>query len=268
MLIKAKNSIAISIFVLGFTSLITQIILLREFLSVFYGNELVIGIILANWMLLTGLGAYIGKFSDRFKNKTIFTVVSHIFLGLLPFVTVFLIYYLKNMVFPIGKIINPAEIFLGSLLLLSPVSILSGFLFTLFNSFLSHVLKSNQINNVYAKEAFGSIIGGLLFNFIFVIVLNSFFSLTILIIINFVTASIHLFRIDKKIISFAISILAVFITIIIMITIMKNSSSNIFILTRKSYITMKLHMEILWLLKKLNSSTFMKMVYHYFLLIM
>jgi len=218
MLIKAKNSIGISIFVLGFTSLITQIILLREFLSVFYGNELVIGIILANWMLLTGLGAYVGRFSDRFKNKTTLTVVSHLFLGILPFVTVFLIYYLKNIAFPIGKIINPTEIFFGSLLLLAPYCILSGFLFTVFSSFLSHVLKSNQINNVYAKEAFGSIIGGLLFNFIFVIVLSSFFSLTILIIINFVTASIHLYRIEKKIISYGISVLAVFITIIIMIT--------------------------------------------------
>ena len=48
-------------FVLGFSSLYTQVFLLREFLSIFNGNELVLGIVLANWMLLTGTGAYLGK---------------------------------------------------------------------------------------------------------------------------------------------------------------------------------------------------------------
>src|SRR4030043_1511162 len=48
-------------FSLGFTALITQIILLREFLTVFYGNELVIGIVLSNWMILTALGAGLGR---------------------------------------------------------------------------------------------------------------------------------------------------------------------------------------------------------------
>ena len=39
---------SISLIMLGITSLVTQVIILREFLSVFMGNELVIGIILAN----------------------------------------------------------------------------------------------------------------------------------------------------------------------------------------------------------------------------
>ena len=54
---------------LGISSIITQIILIREFLSVFYGNELILGIILANWLLLTGLGAYLGKFSEKMQQR-------------------------------------------------------------------------------------------------------------------------------------------------------------------------------------------------------
>ena len=40
------NLLAAALMVLGMTSISTQIILLREFLSIFYGNELVIGIVL------------------------------------------------------------------------------------------------------------------------------------------------------------------------------------------------------------------------------
>ncbi len=59
---KAVKNLNYVVLSLGFTSTITQIILLREFLSVFYGNELVIGIILGNWMIITGIGSYLGKF--------------------------------------------------------------------------------------------------------------------------------------------------------------------------------------------------------------
>jgi len=54
------------IFTLGLITISTQIVLLREFLSIFYGNELVVGMILTNWMLLTGLGAYIGRISEKY----------------------------------------------------------------------------------------------------------------------------------------------------------------------------------------------------------
>lgn len=44
----------IAVLALGLTSIIAQTIIIREFFNVFYGNELVIGLILANWMLFTG----------------------------------------------------------------------------------------------------------------------------------------------------------------------------------------------------------------------
>ena len=53
--------VTLSSVALGLTSLVTQVILLREFLSIFFGNELVIGILLANWMLLTAIGSFAGK---------------------------------------------------------------------------------------------------------------------------------------------------------------------------------------------------------------
>ena len=74
---KREKLLFFSITALGISSIITQIILIREFLSVFSGNELVFGIILANWLLLTGIGAYIGKYSDQIKEKIFPNFVFH-----------------------------------------------------------------------------------------------------------------------------------------------------------------------------------------------
>ena len=71
------NFLKISAFLLGSTSIIAQVILLREFLSVFSGNELVIGLVLANWMILTGLGAYLGQYPLKIKKATSSFVFIH-----------------------------------------------------------------------------------------------------------------------------------------------------------------------------------------------
>ena len=215
MFVKTEHGIKFSIIILGFTSIIVQIILLREFLSVFSGNELVIGIILANWMLLTGLGSYLGKFSNKIKNKINLIISGQLLLGILPIVIVFLLNYLRNMIFPPGKMINLFEIFFGSLILLTPFCLIAGFLFTIFSSYFSHLLKSNEINKVYAIEGVGSILGGLLFNFVFLFLLKTFVSLKVLFMINFLTAAILLYSADKKINSYIQVILTVILSVIV-----------------------------------------------------
>ena len=65
MLTKPENTLKLSIFTIGFTTLVAQIIFLRDFISVYNGNELIVGIILANWMFTTAIGAYLGKFIKK-----------------------------------------------------------------------------------------------------------------------------------------------------------------------------------------------------------
>ncbi len=195
---EIENAIKFSIIVLGITSIITQIILLREFLSVFYGNELVIGVIFTNWMLLTGLGAYIGKYISRFKNKIIIIITFQVLVALLPIITVFLLSALRNIIFPVGAMLSLSDVFLSSFVLLLPYCILSGLLFTIFSTFISEQLKTNLINKVYSLDAIGSIIGGLLFNFFMIYFLTTFQSLFFLMIINFLTALLLSFFLKKK----------------------------------------------------------------------
>lgn len=188
MSVKNERNIRFSVFVLGFTTIITQIILLRHFLMIFRGNELVIGIILANWMLLTALGAYIGPQINHYRNKTSLFVIAHILIGILPLLMSLAIFYFRNTIFPPGKMINLIEIYIGSLFLLLPFCLATGAMFTILSSHLSGLFKADKISQVYSIEAIGSIVGGLLFNFLFVFIFSSFFALKILLIINLFAA--------------------------------------------------------------------------------
>ena len=48
---------------IGFTSVIAQIVLMRELIVVFYGNEISLGIMLAGWLLWTAIGSSVsGRF--------------------------------------------------------------------------------------------------------------------------------------------------------------------------------------------------------------
>ncbi|MBI4648283.1 MAG: hypothetical protein HY738_17290, partial [Bacteroidia bacterium] len=205
---KTENSYKVSVLVLGFSAITVQIIFLREFLTVFNGNELVIGVILANWMLLTGLGSFLGKFSEKIKNSAAAVITIHLLMGLLPFIIVFLIKYLKNIIFPPGSMIGLIQVLYGSFIVMAPFCIISGFLFSLLCSIVSKHFKTNKISYIYALEAVGSITGGLLFNLILIYFFSVFQSLIILLFINFIISLIICFLSKLKITGYIFIILA------------------------------------------------------------
>lgn len=177
-------SLLYALIALGISSLITQIIYIREFLNVFFGNELIFGIILASWMILTAGGAYLGKFIRKINNEVKSILFLQILLAVFPLVTVFLLRWLRNDFFPIGAILNIPDGIMISLLFLAPYCLVSGFLFTFFCISLSRKLNKNEISRVYYFDTIGCIIGGFLFNFILVFLLNSLQILYVLLFIN------------------------------------------------------------------------------------
>jgi spermidine synthase len=162
----------------GLTSIITQIILLRECLSVFCGNELVMGIVLANWMILTGMGSFLGKLSEKVQEKEKPLTVLLILTAVLPIATVFLLHYLRNIVFPVGSMIGVIDSVYSSFILLIPYCLVAGFLFSLLAQIVSR--ESNLIANVYSLEAVGSVVGGLVFNLVMIFFLTTYQALILL----------------------------------------------------------------------------------------
>ena len=65
-----KKHISIAVLTMGFSGLVAQMLLLRELLVVYSGNELSIGIIIANWLILEAFGSFfVGKRAENTRNK-------------------------------------------------------------------------------------------------------------------------------------------------------------------------------------------------------
>ena len=94
---------------LGLSAFLTQLVLMRELLSAFSGNELVFGIVLGNWMLLTGIGSTLGKTASRLRSPITVFIVAEVLIALLPIADVFLLRWLRNVVFLRGAEVGVTE---------------------------------------------------------------------------------------------------------------------------------------------------------------
>ncbi len=172
-----------SVFIVGLSGAIAQIIILRELLVCFLGNELTIGIILANWVILEALGVFvIGKVIDNLKNKVNLFIVLEIIFCLSLISSLYLSRVLKFAlnVLP-GEGLGLALVFLSSLIIMFPLSFTHGALFSV-------VCSLSSIGKAYAWEIAGSILGGLALAYIFIPRLNSFQIAGIIISINLIIA--------------------------------------------------------------------------------
>ena len=185
---KIDGRLALAAVALGSTSIASQIILLREFVSAFYGNELVIGIILANWMVITGIGSFLGKYGERFRSDGILLPVLFALFALLPFLTVLIIRLARNLIFTPGSTVGLTDLLCASFVVLLPFCLLSGFLFTTIARMASERSANNTIRQIYALESAGSAIGGLFFSLVLIYVFTTFQSLIFIIAVNALVA--------------------------------------------------------------------------------
>ena len=180
--------------VLGFTSIVAQVVLTRELLDVFLGNELSIAVVLACWLLLVAAGSAVGTLL-RISPRAALSAVIYAQLAawvLLPCAIV-----IARLV-PFGGVASgeapgiPAILSI-SILSLAPVCLLIGFQFVLLCRALESAAQpraavphpdchserseeslcpsqpavpSAHVGRIYALEAVGAIIGGLAFYFL------------------------------------------------------------------------------------------------------
>ena len=65
-----RRYLIFAILTMGFSGIVSQILLLRELLIIFSGNEIYIGVILANWLILEAIGSFfLGKRIEKVKQK-------------------------------------------------------------------------------------------------------------------------------------------------------------------------------------------------------
>ena len=146
----------------------TQLALMRELLGAFSGNEMVLGVALGLWLLLMGVGTWLGRASEKLRNPLGALAVIQILVALLPLVQVFLLRTLRNVVFIRGAAVGVTETVVATLVLLLPYCVTAGYALTLACSILAREEGPSGIGHAYVADSLGSILGGILFSFVFI----------------------------------------------------------------------------------------------------
>lgn len=161
-------------FCLGMNAMLAQLVMTRELMVAFYGNELAIGIIFAVWLIMVGAGSMlIRPFAGRLGENN----VRWMAVGLLVIMAValpLLIFAARSlrMIFnvPMGEYMVPGRMLAAAGLVLSPVCIIIGMLFP--GACRLAAYRNGGVAGVFAAESAGSMVAGISFSFVFVYVFS------------------------------------------------------------------------------------------------
>ena len=167
-----------TLILIGFTATVAQIVLLRELIVVFYGNEISFGVMLAGWLLWTALGSsLLGRIGARAWDPAKLMAALQVLLALLLPATIFAVRASRSVFHALpGELLGPAPIFLTCLITLSCFCAVSGWAFVAGTRFHARECSSSApvaVNSVYLLEAVGSALGGILASVVFLCSLNS-----------------------------------------------------------------------------------------------
>ncbi len=187
-----RYRIAVAVTVVGFSGLVAQMLILRELLVVFSGNEMSIGIILANWLVLEAFGcSVLGRSAEKIKKRlAAFAAISVFFSLSLP-AMIYISRVLKNILgISAGESVGLVPILFSSFLVLLPVSTSHGALFTFGCRIYSRsgAGDSSGIGKVYVFETAGTIAGGIAWTYFLIPRFHSFETAALLAVLNFAAA--------------------------------------------------------------------------------
>lgn len=149
---------------IGFTAVVVQTTLLRELIVVFQGNEASLGLMLAIWLLATACGAAIPVAMPSRRLVAVLQLAAA-----LAFPAGIAIARASRLPFQSvpGETLGPMAMLAGAAATLVPFCLVSGGLF-------SAAARLRTVSSVYAAEAAGAAVGGLLASMVFVAHLDPF----------------------------------------------------------------------------------------------
>jgi spermidine synthase len=151
---------------LGGAAMIAQLVLMRELLAAFSGNELVFGLALGCWLLLTGIGTWVGRLAEPWceRNPRALaraTVGGLVSAAVLPLAELAAIRVFRDRVFDPGAAVDAIGTAAASFVALAPFCIASGMLLTLLCALAARSTRA-PIRRVYLADTLGGIAGGAL----------------------------------------------------------------------------------------------------------
>ena len=180
------------IFIVGLTSITTQVLLIRELVVIFYGNELSAGVMLGIWLFWTALGSSLLPRIirvSRYRKRRI-ALLEILIAFSLPLTLMLVRSSRQILSITLGEMIGFVPMLLITLTTLAPFCLLNGILYTLACGLVNETENkaSVAIGKVYLWEALGAGIGGIAASLIFVRLLNPPYIFLSLALMNLMTA--------------------------------------------------------------------------------
>jgi spermidine synthase len=183
-----RRVVFLAVTALGISSIVTQLVLMRELFAVYSGNELVLGIVLGVWLLMTGLGATVGVWLSRARRLLTVLFWCQLAVALLPIGTLVAVRVLRDQIFVRGAELGLHETLTSTAALLLPYCLVAGGVLTL----ASQLLGSDDpasVGSVYLADNVGDIAGGLLFSAVLVYVAGHVDALVLIAVLNLAAAA-------------------------------------------------------------------------------
>jgi spermidine synthase len=220
----STSAVRAALGLIGFSAVIGQIVLMRELIVVFNGNEISLGIMLATWLFWTAVGS---SLSSRFAlgginaRRAVAALECLLGVSLLP--TIWALRASRTFFQTVpGELVGPAPMLLTSLACLSLFCIVAGSLFVVATRIYEQecaVSARIAASSAYLLEAAGSGVGGILASIVLLRFLGSFQIAIIVALLNLCMAAVLWFRMSRRQIG-AATVAAALCTIVLLTSIL------------------------------------------------
>jgi predicted membrane-bound spermidine synthase len=171
-----EDKTTLMMFCLGMSAMLAQVVMTRELMVTFYGNELAISIIFAAWLMMISAGSLVIRpFLSRLSENSLRALVT-ILLVLLAAALPLLIFLARalRILFntPVGEYLPLGQMTAGTFLVLAPLCVIIGVIFPVACR-LPDPGKRN-VAGIYAAESAGSMVAGMVFSFMLVFLFTPF----------------------------------------------------------------------------------------------
>lgn len=175
---NADRHVRLIVIATGIASVVTQLVVIREFLTQFNGNEFVIALILFNWLLLGGIGTFLARAAGKKASLLRLAWLSVGLIVLAP-LELLMIRYFRDVFFIYGSSAGFYPTFAYAFLTIVPYGLLLGFALPYSLVTARNILPAFSGTRVYIADNIGDTLGGALFSFVLVAWVTPFQALCI-----------------------------------------------------------------------------------------
>jgi len=200
---QPTSAVRTALALIGFSTVLGQIVLMRELIVVFNGNEISLGIMLATWLFWTAAGSGLSSgFAPGGNNARRAVAALECLLGVSLPPTIWGLRASRTFFQTVpGELVGPVPMLLTSLACLSLFCVVSGSLFVAATRMYEQecaVSARVATSSAYLLEAAGSAFGGILASIVLLRFLEAFQIATVVALLNLCMAAVLVFRMSRK----------------------------------------------------------------------